>query len=97
MTAMMPSLSVTFASFFGGYNETDMGVLNKDFKNYFDSYSPYIILSSQDIITGDIFILMLVNISTYLNSAFLKFDLGNSKPIKDDFKNMPNPFVLFPW
>ena len=76
------------ATFAGGYNKTDLLFLDNNMSNSLDSYTPYVILSSQDKISGDIFIFMLVNLSTYLNSAYLNFNLGLTNSLSNDFREL---------
>lgn len=78
------------ATFNTGYNESDLNYIGSNLSNYLESYTPYVVLSSQDIISGNSFIFLLVNVSSYLNSAYLKFDLGLKNQLNEDFVNLKN-------
>ena len=73
-----------------GYNTSDLSILDKQFSSYLNSYSPYIILNTQDSISKSTFAFMLVNLSTYLQTAYLNFDLGLKRQINTDFTDLKN-------
>ena len=66
-----------------GYNATTLSTIQQNFSQYLTDFSPYVILSD-----GSSNNIMLVNTSTYLNSAYLNFDLGLTKNINQDFQNL---------
>ena len=80
-----------------GYNESSLKVIQSNFSKYLNSFSPYIVLDSSSNYGN--FKIMLVNISTYLQSAYLNYDLGLTKNINKDFTNLafnPSTYAKFP-
>lgn len=73
---------------FGGntYNETTLQIIENNFSQYLDGFSPYVMMYS----IGDNYHILLVNTSSYLNSAYLNFDLGLKHNIQKDFKDLSN-------
>lgn len=73
------------AQFTSGYNATDVSTIESNFSQYV-TISPYVILSA--FIPGNNMYVMLVNTSTYLKAAYLHFDLGLTKNLKQDISNL---------
>lgn len=80
------------ASFNNGYNETTLQIIEANFSQYLEAFSPYVILTSGNTyVSSSSSAFFLINTSTYVKSAYLHFDLGLKKSIKDDMlKLQPN-------
>ena len=71
-------------------NLSTIQLLQKDFPQYIDSLSPFILLTSVNLDYQRIEFL-LVNTSSYIQSSNLNFDLGLNNSLKNDFANLTVP------
>ena len=76
------------ASFTKGYNQSELNTIGTQYSQYFNSYSPYVILTTQDKISLNSYAIMFVNLTSYLQTAYLHFDLELQNKIEDDFNSL---------
>lgn len=75
-------------SFTYGYNQTDLNIIQENFSQYLNAYSPYVILSTYSSSVLKEYNVLLVNTSSYLNAAYTNFNLGLSKGLSNDINNL---------
>ena len=75
-------------SFNYGYNQTDLNIIQDNFSQYLNGFSPYVILNTYPSSVLKDYNVLLINTSSYLKSAYLNFDLGLTKSLSNDINNL---------
>ena len=73
-----------------GYNKTSLSIIQNNFSQYLTAFSPYVILS-RNLASSNPYAILFINTTTYVNSAYLNFNLGLKRSINDDIDALKDP------